>query len=356
MHLARLIGHLDAQTFKITLFLSRSNGQYEWLIPKHVHVVYLSNGKIKKGILGLLQTISPLAAEIKKLSPHIFFSIMDHANVVSYFAHRRAKSKSRLAFGIQTPILQGLKFQWNPFNKLISLLIPKIYPRADLIVALSKGVRQDLISLERRLGMNTIVINNIGIDPQQNPKTEPILKNPEKTVLMVCGRLIRLKGFDLVIQAMALVQEKYDCELWILGEGPEEENLRDLADRLTILDDVKFMGFKDSPMDFMKAADIFILSSYYEGFGNVIVEAMAAGTPVIATDCPYGPGEIISDGVDGIIVPVGDHKSMAKAIAQLIENRSLRNELSANGLKRSGHFTGEVISSHYKDAFVSLIK
>jgi len=105
----------------------------------------------------------------------------------------------------------------------------------------------------------------------------------------------------------------------------------------------------------MAAADLFVLSSLWEGFGNVIVEAMACGLPIIATDCPYGPSEIIEDGVSGLLVPPANSEVLAKAICQVLTNPSLRKKLTENGLRRAKDFDASTIAAAYGAMFESLV-
>ncbi|GAH75207.1 unnamed protein product [marine sediment metagenome] len=143
----------------------------------------------------------------------------------------------------------------------------------------------------------------------------------------------------------------FPCRLVILGEGDEEQALNKLAADLDISNDVAFLGFQNNPFSFIAHSNIFALSSHWEGFGNVIIEAMACSVPVISTNCPYGPNEIITDGVNGLLVPVGDTHAMAEAIAKLLKDEPLRERLAEEGKKRAEDFKVEKMVAEYEKVF-----
>jgi glycosyltransferase involved in cell wall biosynthesis len=150
-----------------------------------------------------------------------------------------------------------------------------------------------------------------------------------------------------------LLQE--EAELWILGEGSERPKIEAQIERLNIEENVSLFGFRENPFKFMAAADIFVLPSLWEGFGNVIAEAMACGTPVVSTDCPHGPGEIITHGENGLLVPPANPDALSKALLQLLEDQDLRRELSKNGERRAQDFHVSEIGRQYLDLFREVI-
>ena len=142
----------------------------------------------------------------------------------------------------------------------------------------------------------------------------------------------------------------------ILGEGKDRGTLEKLAKELGISDKVAFLGFQKNPFKYMKRATVFVLSSLHEGFGNVLVEAMACGTPVISTNCKSGPSEIIEDGKSGILVPVSDYQSLSKAIIKVLSDDSLRQKFSAEGLERVKHFSVQKNIRGYEKVFQELMR
>lgn len=354
MHLARLLSNLDQGKFELHLIVSRAGGSYLSLLPEQVQIHIICDGKIGSGILGMYKTIKPLSEKLTFLNPDIFVSVMDHSNMMAYYAHKKARSSAKLIFCVQTPILQSLKFNWKPFNQILSWMMPFIYPRADKIISLSIGVKSDLISLSRKLKDNTVVINNIGIDQFKKVEDDPVQKEGVKSIV-ICGRLIKLKGFDDALRCFKKVSEVIAAELYVIGDGPEKQNLLELSEQLNIKDKVQWLGFVSHPEVIMSHADAFLLCSHYEGFGNVIIEAMSVGLPVVSTDCPYGPGEIIDDNISGVLVPVGDFQRMAKEVVKILSDRKLSEKLIQNAYERVGDFSKERITQQYERLFEKLV-
>jgi glycosyltransferase involved in cell wall biosynthesis len=170
------------------------------------------------------------------------------------------------------------------------------------------------------------------------------------------GRFVAQKRIDRLIQAFAAaVHRGLDANLILLGQGPLQHKLQRLADELGIKSRVFFAGFQPNPYPYIKAASALVMSSDYEGFGMVLLEAMALGTPVISTDCPSGPREILQDGRNGILTPVGDNEGMANAIVTLLREAALRRSYVNNGLERVEEFNPVRIVQQFEDLFLQLV-
>jgi glycosyltransferase involved in cell wall biosynthesis len=175
---------------------------------------------------------------------------------------------------------------------------------------------------------------------------------PDGPLVVACGRLKPLKGFAHLIEALAEVRKSVPAHLWIVGEGDERASLERKIRRLGLQSCVRLLGFRQNPYMYMAAADVFVLSSLYEGFGNVIVEAMACGTPVVATDCPYGPREIIRDGEDGLLVEPSSAQSLARGILRVLGDAELKKRLSEKGSARARDFEAKSIADRYGELFL----
>ena len=140
-------------------------------------------------------------------------------------------------------------------------------------------------------------------------------------MVLAAGRLVALKGFDTLLRAFARVRQQMPARLVILGEGSERSNLERLAAELGVAADVDMPGFDPNPFRYMKRAGVFVLSSRYEGLPNVLIQAMACGCPVVSTDCPNGPAEILDGGRYGPLVPVDDVEALAYAMAQALAGK-----------------------------------
>ena len=203
-------------------------------------------------------------------------------------------------------------------------LMKIFYPRADGVVAVSKGVADDLARVIKLPRQRITVIYNPVVTPEllqkaQEPIDRPWFRPGEPPVILGVGRLTRAKDFPTLIRAFALVRKEHPARLIILGDGEERHELEELSRKLGIAGDVDMPGFVDNPFSYMRRSAVFVLSSAWEGFGNVLVEAMACGCPVISTDCPSGPVEILENGKYGKIVAVGDAVELAAAMAATLD-------------------------------------
>jgi glycosyltransferase involved in cell wall biosynthesis len=144
--------------------------------------------------------------------------------------------------------------------------------------------------------------------------------NSDVEVLLGVGRLTPQKDFATLLRTVARLREDRDVRLIILGEGEERDQLQDLCRELGIADHVDLHGFVDNPIKYMARSDVFVLSSVWEGFGIVVVEALASGTPVVSTCGDEGPGEILEDGRYGRLVPSGDDKALSEAILKTLNH------------------------------------
>ncbi|CUU37483.1 MAG: glycosyltransferase [Armatimonadetes bacterium] len=198
-----------------------------------------------------------------------------------------------------------------------------LYPCADAIVAPSYGVAHSLLQMASIPSHKLHVIRNPAITPDlfvkaNAPLDHPWFRSDAPPVVLGAGRLVPLKGFDILLHAFARVREQMPARLVILGEGEERPRLLQLASDLGVAADVELPGFDLNPFRYMKRASVFVLSSWYEGLPNVLIQALACGCPVVSTDCPSGPSEILDGGRYGALVPVGDAEAMARAIVRAL--------------------------------------
>jgi len=355
MHLVRLLKHIDRETFEPSLALARPHGSYEWMLPADVPVFHLTTGRVPSSTLQMVVSLGPLRRLVKQLQPDIVFSTLDHANCVAVVATQGMPVRRRIVLGVQTP---PTRYQ-NPVplsNRFVLSAMQFLYPKADAIVALSKGAAGDLISLVPTIHDRTSVIHNIGFDDGVILAAREAVKWDRRPLIVAVGRLVREKGYPYLIRAFKRVRSRVAAQLVIIGDGAQRDLLQQMIHHEQLADSVTLMGFQKNPFKYMATADIFVLSSIWEGFGNVIVEAMACGAPVVATDCPYGPGEIITHGVNGLLVPPADEATLAEAILRLLGDSALRERLSQNGRVRAQDFSAEKITTEYENLFLQLMQ
>lgn len=356
MHFLRIINHLDRKKFRISLALMRTGGAYEASLDNSVKLHILNTGKFNSSTLRTIRSILPLRKLIKTEQPDIVCSIMDHANTVAILATRILRIRPKVLVSVQIPPSLEYRKSWHIVHRLLLSLIPHLYPQAERVIAISQGVANDLITLAPRLKNRIEVIYNAGVDSRALERiTEPISKAklPENApLILACGRLTEQKGFPYLIEALSYVRKVIPAHLWILGEGEQHPVLANQIQTLGLTNCVRLLGFQANPFQYMTLADVFVLSSLYEGFGNVIVEAMACGTPVVATNCPYGPAEIIKDNFNGVLVPPANPEALSQEIIRVLSDTTFKQQLSRQGKERSLDFDAGKITSAYADLFL----
>ena len=197
--------------------------------------------------------------------------------------------------------------------------VRKQFGPADRVFCVSEGVARDMAQILQRPLSELPVLPNPVVTPELErlshaPVDHRWLQADQPPLVLGVGRLSRIKNFPLLLRAFAKARRELAMHLMILGEGKQRPELLRLARQLGIAEDVELLGFQANPYPYMRGADLFVLSSSWEGFGNVLVEAMACGTPVASTDCPSGPSQILQGGRYGALVPVDNDDALARAI------------------------------------------
>lgn len=252
---------------------------------------------------------------------------------------------TRIVLSVHNAISPGLA-RLNPVRRWIRRrMLQHRYPMADRILCVSAGVATDLAELApaTRSKIRTQYNPIQGQDAPGSHPLHPWLATAGPPVILGVGRLTPQKGFDTLIRALAQLRYQPRPRLLILGEGPERAALERLAQQLGVAGQVALAGFVPNPRAHMAAAAAFVLSSAWEGFGNVLVEAMSTGTPVVATDCPSGPSEILLGGALGPLVPVGEGGRLAEAIDHTLSRPTAPERLRA----RAADFAPERIAAQY---------
>jgi glycosyltransferase involved in cell wall biosynthesis len=234
-------------------------------------------------------------------------------------------------------------------------LIRIFYRYADRIIAVSKAVKNDLsnhFSVPEHL--ITVINNPVDLSKKEFFDCKQTLheRNADVPSIVSCGRLIKLKNFDRLLYAFKNVLARKPCRLIIVGDGEERQRLYDLAVELGIAANVEFTGYRRDAHRLYSNADFFVLNSSFEGFGNVIVEAMAYGLPVISTKCG-GPEDIIIQGNNGLLIPIHDTEALEKAMVLLLTDKPLRDKLATNAKKSAEAFSSKVIVEKYEAEFKS---
>jgi len=313
-----LAGGFAEQGLDVDLVLVKAEGPYILQISPRVRTVKLEGHR-------LLMSLPALIRYLQRERPVVLISALEDTNMVALWAKRLAGVSTQVVVTVHAHISRGLQNATRLKHKLIPYFVPWFYPWADEIIAVSQGVAEDLAHISGLPLAKIKVIYNPVVTPEFLAKIdEPFnhvwfLENQPPVILGV-GRLEKQKDFPTLIRAFARVRQQYPTRLMILGEGKERPYLEALVQELGLAKDVIFPGFVANPYVYMARAAILVLSSAWEGFGNVLAEAMAVGVPVVSTNCESGPAEILENGHYGKLVAVGDIHGMAEAITTTLKH------------------------------------
>ncbi len=334
---------LVSEGISVDLVLVKAKSAHLDHLPASVKVIKLKASHT-------LTSVFEFASYLRRERPQAVLAAKDRAGKAAVFARFLARTPTRIILRLGTTLSAALEGK-SPLRKLMWYLPMRlIYPHTNGIVAVSQGVADDVKKITGLPREHFRVIPNPVISCRLPELASEKMEHPwfaggGLPILLGVGRLTRQKDFPTLIRAFAKVREKMDCRLVILGDGSGRNSLETLASELGVKEDVDFPGFMLNPYRFLSRASVFVLSSAWEGSPNVLTEALALGIPVVATDCPSGPREILAGGHYGPLVRVGDADGLAEAICETLTNPP-SNEL----LKEAARdYTVENSSSQYLD-------
>ena len=316
---------LAERGLKIDLVLAKAEGSYLKKVPADVRVIDL-----KSRFPVVLSKTLALLRYLRQERPMILLSALDIASAAT-LAQRLTGVSTKVVMCVQTNLSQQFHDKPEIFmGTLRSQLVRWFYPWANEIVAASQGVAKDVAHLaglpveDIRVIYNPVVTSDF-FEKAKESISHPWFAPEEPPVILGVGRLVRQKDFATLVRAFALVRQHCPARLMILGDEDKREplikpQLEALIRELGLEGEVALPGFVENPYAYMSKSAVFVLSSIYEGFGNVVAEAMAAGTSVVSTDCESGPAEILENGKYGKLAPVGDHYALANGILATLSN------------------------------------
>jgi glycosyltransferase involved in cell wall biosynthesis len=320
----------------VTIYTLESADQ-AYDLPPNVPRKTLVSGTLNWGagrIASLPIQAAELAARFRKDEIDVGLSFLQRGNAVNALS-RRFGNKAKIALSEQN-FAQDVYPRDRFSGRVMRAIISTTYPIADRVLAASRDVKVGLEELGVPPHLIEVAHNPVEVPLSGGQQSRALGTRP--AIITTVGRLVDLKDHPTLIRAFALVREHQEATLQIVGVGPNKERLIALAGELGVADDVHLLGWHDDPYSVLRESDIFVLSSTTEGFGIVLVEALACGLPAVSTDCKGGPREILEDGRSGLLVPVGDPEPMAAAILQLIEDEGLYAAMSFRATKRASDF------------------
>jgi glycosyltransferase involved in cell wall biosynthesis len=307
--MVNLAAGFSRRGFRVDMILLRTSGAYLSQIPQEVHILDLHAANAYLALPALIQYL-------RKQNPSALLSTLDLTNLVAILSARMARAQARLLVQVVNTVSHQHR---TPIKKWVErILLSWIYPRADAIIAVSKGVAEDL-STRKIQTIYFPTITDTLLENAGHPVNHAWLAPGNIPVVLGVGRLTQQKDFGTLIRAISLLQATRPVRLIILGEGEERVQLENMVRELGLAGDVDLPGFVQNPYAYMRQASVFVLSSLWEGLPNSLIEAMACGCPVVSTDCPSGPVEILDEGKYGHLVPMGNPHTLAEAIGKVLD-------------------------------------
>jgi glycosyltransferase involved in cell wall biosynthesis len=295
----------------------------------------------------VIRSVVPLTSYLRRERPRVLVSSMSHANLVALWAARLARRSTPVMVTVHNTMSRSTAQQGRLAEKVWPHLLRTFYPWSACIIAVSQGAADDLARSSRIPRDRVEVVYNPVITPEMIQQAQRSPEHPwfgfgEPPVIVAVGRLTGQKDFATLIRAFAAVRRCRSVRLLILGEGEDRLLLETLARELGVADVVALPGFRDNAVAYMAKSAVFVLSSAWEGLPTVLIEALAAGTRVVSTDCPSGPREILQGGRLGALVPVGNAPALAAAITE-----ALARPASPLPLDALAPFTRDAAVDHY---------
>ncbi len=313
-----IANRLAKKQYEVDIVLVSATGPYLADLSKSINVVDLRSRRS-------ITAMPSLIRYLRRRRPQTIVCSMPHINIAGLVARFFSQVMTRVVIVEHNTISQTLANSPSIKTKILILLMRSLYRYSHRIVAVSKGVAADL---ELNVGLpndSVSVIYNPVVTSKMEQLAQESLLHPWFTrssppVVLGIGRLTYAKNFSLLIESFHDLRKQIDARLMILGEGPDRATLVNLISSLGLSRDVLLPGFVPNPYSFLKNCSIFVLSSRWEGLPTVLIEALACGAPVVSTDCPSGPREILQDGKLGALVPTSDKLALTKAIRNGLAN------------------------------------
>lgn len=301
----------------VDLVVGDAKGPYRDLVPSQCHLIDLGAGRVMAALPGLVRYL-------RRRMQEVMLAAMDHANLVALWASALARVPTRVYVSVRNNLSQEAAQAPTRAGRWLPRLARVFYPQAQAVIAVSQGVADDLARLIGAGRARVLVLPNPVVTPDLATLAAAAPDHPwfapsGPRVILAAGRLSPQKDFPTLIRAFALLSPDRELRLLILGEGPERAALESLVRDLGLTERVALPGFQANPFAFMARARLFVLASAWEGLPGVLIQAMACGTPVVSTDCPSGPREILADGRFGPLVPVGNPPALARAIIDTLD-------------------------------------
>ena len=344
-----VIKYLDKNKFEPSILVVNYFGDLKSSIPKNIKVIKVLS-ETKKTFFHPYKVLRA----VTKAAKNVDLIIGSLEMTPTYLASIASILTKKPSIGwVHTDVQQYPKTN----NIIHKFFINKLYTKLKVIVAVSNGAKDSFEKMFPQIHVPVKrIYNPIRIDDihrMLGEKNE--LDDIKEPIVLGVGRLTELKGFEDLIKAHKyLLNNNLPNKLLILGEGEQRESLEKLILDLNVQDSVILKGFVANPYKYMRSASVFVLSSKYEGFSIVIAEALSVGLPVVSTNCPSGPSEILEDGKYGLLSPVNDYKELALNITEMLETNAVKKDKNKR-IKRAHDFSLKKVVPEFEELFNEVI-
>jgi glycosyltransferase involved in cell wall biosynthesis len=325
-----LCNALAARGAGLAILVLRNEGPLRALLDPAIPVIPIPGQRIRYALPGLRRAM-------RALVPRTVLSSESNLNLWTLAAARSLPRAARPRVVLREVGSPSVAQRHDPHlqNRIAYRLLRRLYRYADRIITLTEGARDDLADNFAVPRENIAVMRVNAVIPPDEEKRIAAWDGQsgrDRDLIVSIGRLSPEKDHRLLLRAMTLLPTQRRWRLAVIGEGPERPALEALTRSSGLSDRVTFTGYAGDPFAWMMRANLAVCSSVYEGLGNTVIEALACGTPVVSTDCPYGPREILENGRYGTLVPVGDAPALAAAIDSVLDHPVDRARLMRRGL------------------------
>lgn len=351
-YLLNLSDGLLEDGYDVTIILMEAKGPLLEEIDSRCELISIDKPRVAKS-LGALRKV------FKENSPDIIVSFQTHMNVVVSIAVLLSGEKIPLVVTEHAPFSSHLSLDFPRITKIknsFMLAVAKIlYKRAETLVGVSDGVTQEYkafagLSDHQVVTISTPIVTSKLLEQAQEAPVHRWLVEKKQPVVISMGRLGKEKDYITLLKAFELLRKTVNAKLIIFGEGSERDELKSFITERNLSQYIDMPGINLKPFREMSHADLYVQTSVFEGFGNVLVEAMACGLPVISTDCPVGPRDILGEGKYGALTPVGDPVSLADEMQRILGlTEAERTEIVLAGKERANVYSAAQAVQKYSE-------
>jgi len=345
--IVNLLRHMNRSDIELTLITLKLEGPYVSQLPADTQVVDLGTKRVRHSIVRLVR-------EINRIQPDVIVSTLGHLNVALLALRPFLKKRPKIV--LRETNAPSFAMRQAGKSGLYRVLYRLFYPKADRVIALSKGMADDLLAFSGLSKEKVSIIYNPVVTEEIRRQADEAVDHPwllhkDLPVCISVGRLVEQKNYDLLLRAFTKAVREVPARLLILGEGPKRPHLEALAEQLGVRSYVDFVGFTPNPYAYMARSDLFVLSSSWEGMPNVLLEALAVGLPAVATAC-IGVPDVLDEGRYGRMIPIGGEEELSEAIRSSLGGGSESDRQRQR--ERAGRFHIDIIAGEYREVLTSV--